>query len=507
MDVNEEYLKIFGVETRPSLYASDDSAYKALRQEILNAPREYNPLKELPFDDISLLSYDEYKNIRYTQEVEKNGYRVFYIKRQEDNQTSCYAAGYFVEKSDAFVVLRGARFKDTEYFRFLLSHIGDDLIKKLFLHSFKIENGHVYQTLDINYKSASLAASYILGKKSDYRTWIDDRGRMLDSYYSFYKSADVMEREERSFPDVQCLDNQHITPILSALKQRRQNIKQLYLFDKMDDVDSCRDQHLFFIKIDGLCDASGYYDSKKQQFIIKRGSSFNTKVSNRFNESMFGQMRNDFVHYKCSQKDSQSVVNSDALCKSAGVAATFLLGKISSFMSWKDSNGKSLRDVYPDSFSRKSSSPSDESTEMKNVANAMENNNQQIADIQHHENKEIEDNTHFFYIKKNFGENRICDATGYYDTITKKFIVKKDSYFTLDVTLSYKYTASWQSRQLFVNRMCKREAYGYKLKKDYIFDAPSMAATFVVGRNANGWNEWRDKDGKTLSDVINNPIS
>ena len=42
-DINEEYEKIFGVETRETLFSADDEEYNALRQEILDAKREFNP--------------------------------------------------------------------------------------------------------------------------------------------------------------------------------------------------------------------------------------------------------------------------------------------------------------------------------------------------------------------------------------------------------------------------------------------------------------------------------
>lgn len=35
-------------------------------------------------------------------------------------------------------------------------------------------------------------------------------------------------------------------------------------------------------------------------------------------------------------------------------------------------------------------------------------------------------------------------------------------------------------------------------QKDYLFNSPSMAAIALMGRSANGWIEWRTKDGKTL---------
>lgn len=34
--------------------------------------------------------------------------------------------------------------------------------------------------------------------------------------------------------------------------------------------------------------------------------------------------------------------------------------------------------------------------------------------------------------------------------------------------------------------------------KDHLFRSPSMAAVALLGTTANGWNAWKDKDGKTL---------
>ena len=40
--------------------------------------------------------------------------------------------------------------------------------------------------------------------------------------------------------------------------------------------------------------------------------------------------------------------------------------------------------------------------------------------------------------------------------------------------------------------------------EDYIFSSPSTAATLVLGRNANGLTEWKQKSGKTLKDFESN---
>ncbi|MCW7075868.1 MAG: GIY-YIG nuclease family protein [Candidatus Syntrophoarchaeum sp.] len=41
----------------------------------------------------------------------------------------------------------------------------------------------------------------------------------------------------------------------------------------------------------------------------------------------------------------------------------------------------------------------------------------------------------------------------------------------------------------------------YKFTSDYIFSSPSAAAGTVLGRSANGWTEWKYKNGKTLAEV------
>lgn len=38
-------------------------------------------------------------------------------------------------------------------------------------------------------------------------------------------------------------------------------------------------------------------------------------------------------------------------------------------------------------------------------------------------------------------------------------------------------------------------------EKDYLFRSPSMAALSLMGRNSNGWVDWKRADGKSLSEV------
>lgn len=41
-----------------------------------------------------------------------------------------------------------------------------------------------------------------------------------------------------------------------------------------------------------------------------------------------------------------------------------------------------------------------------------------------------------------------------------------------------------------------------EFKEDYSFSSPSAAAGQVLARNANGWTEWKDENGKTLDELI-----
>lgn len=38
--------------------------------------------------------------------------------------------------------------------------------------------------------------------------------------------------------------------------------------------------------------------------------------------------------------------------------------------------------------------------------------------------------------------------------------------------------------------------------QDYIFGSPSAAAMAVLGRRANGWTEWKNKDGISIDKIF-----
>ncbi|MGE7635588.1 DUF4357 domain-containing protein [Bacillus paramycoides] len=51
------------------------------------------------------------------------------------------------------------------------------------------------------------------------------------------------------------------------------------------------------------------------------------------------------------------------------------------------------------------------------------------------------------------------------------------------------------------DEVVKLESGYYVFKKDHLFSSPSQAAAVILGRNANGWNEWKNVDGVTLDQI------
>ncbi len=91
-------------------------------------------------------------------------------------------------------------------------------------------------------------------------------------------------------------------------------------------------------------------------------------------------------------------------------------------------------------------------------------------------------------------------ATGLYTT--EGFVVLAGSVGRKDNVQSIVGTSDANFREkLITDGVMKAEGDTVVFTKDHQFRSPSMAAVAVLGRTANGWLEWKDKDGKTLDAV------
>jgi len=97
-----------------------------------------------------------------------------------------------------------------------------------------------------------------------------------------------------------------------------------------------------------------------------------------------------------------------------------------------------------------------------------------------------------FYIKAARG----ADASG--EPSSDGFVVFKDSKAAIDTVKSMTSNFKQFRVQLIEDGTLKKANDHYVFTEDYVFSSPSTAATIVMGRNANGLNEWKKKDGSTL---------
>ena len=56
-------------------------------------------------------------------------------------------------------------------------------------------------------------------------------------------------------------------------------------------------------------------------------------------------------------------------------------------------------------------------------------------------------------------------------------------------------------KRLEESQVLSRKGDEFVFEKDYVFNTPSTAAAIVLGVSANGWIEWKDKNGKTLDEL------
>lgn len=103
---------------------------------------------------------------------------------------------------------------------------------------------------------------------------------------------------------------------------------------------------------------------------------------------------------------------------------------------------------------------------------------------------------HLFYVK---GTDRPAEGLGFFNEVERKFVLKAGSIIASDVVNSYK---SLETRNQLIKDYCKKDKGQIVLLHDVIFDSPSGASGFVLGRPSNGWGDWKDTDGKKLKEIV-----
>ena len=62
--------------------------------------------------------------------------------------------------------------------------------------------------------------------------------------------------------------------------------------------------------------------------------------------------------------------------------------------------------------------------------------------------------------------------------------------------------AEGYQREAIIKDYCTEKDGELYMNSDRLFGSPSSAACFCLGNSSNGWKDWKDKDGKTLDELV-----
>lgn len=458
-NINNEYEKLFGKAKTINLFDSDEE-YENLRQYIISQPKEHFKSYALPFDGIKLMPYNEFIWKQEIESATKEGKHVFYIKQ---SQPFCKAACFFDPSKESIVLLRYSYIVSTNSYSNDLALLSGR--RRLLMHKSCLDNQGRFLTENVCCSSPLVTASYILGRKADLSEWCDEKGKSIITFYPELARLQVQEIKKKEEEK----DNQDKGRLLFGLLNGIANFQT-----KRE-----ANRHIFYIEENGVCCASGYLEEDSKQFFILEGSLVSKESDINYASSQSGKARLRFLDKACILKSHYYYVYKDAKCRSASAAACYVLGRKAVFTAWKDENGKSLEDVYPNRFFATQTESSQLSLPFASEEPPL------------------------FHIVKTEGIKRYCHAYGTYDSTGNQFLILKDSILSLEVSSSYRYTASDYQRQKFIKLNCVKKSFGFVMKRDALCDSPSAAACFVLGRSANGWLEWKDESNKTLKEIYN----
>lgn len=279
-------------------------------------------------------------------------------------------------------------------------------------------------------------------------------------------------------------------------------------YKKNEVIDNARanGKRVFFIKqsIKGMadfCDAAGYYSYSTKKFVLLPFSFIVSKSRDLFTK----------VDTRADTPDGVNLYTlSVKVFDSPEDAASYVLGQRAGYNEWVDVKGNGL-DVYYKRFAELASQQlvRQECKEMQNKplkdlpsettkTNDMYN---ELSTIIHSKNitQSVKHNTlPLFHIQIDDGNDTIHTAYGIYDAVTGSFILKAGSYMLEKVSSLYKYTADEMKRRIFIKKYCTKESVFFRIERDCNFMTPGQAASCVLGRVVDGWNEWKDETGKSL---------
>ena len=96
-------------------------------------------------------------------------------------------------------------------------------------------------------------------------------------------------------------------------------------------------------------------------------------------------------------------------------------------------------------------------------------------------------------------KGKLASAEG--DMLDDGFVVFKESTANKEESPSATSWVTETRKRLRDSNILVENGNVLKFTEDYIFGSPSTAAAAVLGRQANGWTEWKNKSGKTIDEL------
>ncbi|MBO4849802.1 MAG: DUF4357 domain-containing protein [Prevotella sp.] len=313
IDINEEFEKLFPPTHRESVFGESED-YESFRQYIIDHPRVIYHKNNLPFCEVKIISYVDYKKQDVIDKEKNNGKHIFYLKHSRKGQTDfCDSAGFYVKESRGFVILP-------------YSHIINEVqgyVPKGYERKGKMDGSNLYTLTPLLFHSPEDAASFVLGKRAGMDEWLDARKKGLLVYY-----------KELVEPNLQLKLNLFDSDENDQVQQSQTSPQS-------------KEKHIVYIREDGVCDAKGYYDKVTKKFILMAGSIWSLEVTKSYQYSASEIMRRYTIIKNCKHIIDAFKQFKDVICESPSQAASYVLGRSANgWEEWIDKDGRTLKEIF-----------------------------------------------------------------------------------------------------------------------------------------------------------------
>lgn len=247
--------------------------------------------------------------------------------------------------------------------------------------------------------------------------------------------------------------------------------------------------HVFWLRTSQKnCDAAGYYDSKSETFTILKFSKISDKEYFDIKSVEQKIQRNSILRKKTGLDKLEGLyLVENVVCKNPLISAIIVTGHNTSIDLWKDKNGSTLKQIYPQI---KSSEVKE--NEFKSIMTSFDQNKQKTEDAKNNAVISREHEAQYF-----FKINGVVKAMGYYEPSNGHFFILKNSLLSIYSLPAFNNTKLGKDRAEAVETHCMLDKKYYRVTDEIECENATVAASYVIGNNAQFFM-WKDANGTML---------